>query len=228
MSIISIPNTFTVGAVIVASQHNSNFSVIYGDYNGNIDNTNLSASASIADTKLAQVTTAGKVSGAALTSLASVPAGAGALPMANGGLGADFSATTIGKEFYFSATGVLTALAAGTSGQVKVSGGAGAPSWANALASALDYGTSASASTSRQATALKIAFGNISVTNNSSQAITNLVFTSSSSYVVVISYTGTATGITNDPVVNYDSGAQFTIKNNDGTTRVLSWFAIGI
>ena len=39
--------------------------------------------ASVADSKLAQITTASKVSGAALTSLGSVPAGAGDLPLAN-------------------------------------------------------------------------------------------------------------------------------------------------
>ncbi len=88
MSLISIPNTFTVGAVIVASQHNSNFSVIYSDYNGNIDNTNIAANAAIADTKLSQITTASKVSATAITGLASLPAGAGVVPVANLGTGA--------------------------------------------------------------------------------------------------------------------------------------------
>lgn len=86
MALISIPNTFTVGAVIVASQHNSNFSTIYSDYNGNVDNNNIAASAAIVDTKLAQISTASKVSGAALTSLSSVPSGAGQLPGVNGGI----------------------------------------------------------------------------------------------------------------------------------------------
>jgi len=45
------------------------------------------ASAAIADTKLAQITTASKVSGAALTLLGSVPSGGGQLPIANGGTG---------------------------------------------------------------------------------------------------------------------------------------------
>lgn len=48
-----------------------------------ITNAKVAASAAIADTKLAQITTVGKVSGAALTLLANVPAGAGALPIAN-------------------------------------------------------------------------------------------------------------------------------------------------
>ena len=96
MSLIVIPNIFSAGAVVIASQHNSNFSTIYSDYNGNIDNNNISGSAAIAytklsltgnivnsdisgsaaivDTKLAQITTACKVSGTSITGLASLPA----------------------------------------------------------------------------------------------------------------------------------------------------------
>ena len=83
MALIVLPNIFTVGQTIVASQHNSNFSTIYSDYNGNITDVNLSASANIADTKLAQITTASKVSGTALTSLSSITSGAGIVPIAN-------------------------------------------------------------------------------------------------------------------------------------------------
>jgi len=56
--------------------------------NGAITNLGISASAAIADSKLAQIASAGKVSGAALTSLPSIPAGAGAVAVANGGTGA--------------------------------------------------------------------------------------------------------------------------------------------
>lgn len=62
MAIIAKPYTFSAGATIIASEHNSNFDTLYNDYNGNITNANLSASASIADSKLAQITTSGKVS----------------------------------------------------------------------------------------------------------------------------------------------------------------------
>jgi hypothetical protein len=48
-----------------------------------IVNADINAAAGIVDSKLAQIATAGKVSGAALTSLASVPSGAGVLPTAN-------------------------------------------------------------------------------------------------------------------------------------------------
>ena len=48
-----------------------------------VANADVSATAAIVDTKLAQITTAAKVSGAALTLLGSIPAGAGVIPGAN-------------------------------------------------------------------------------------------------------------------------------------------------
>jgi len=48
-----------------------------------IVNADIKSDAAIVDTKLAQIATASKVSGAALTGLASIPAGAGAIPAAN-------------------------------------------------------------------------------------------------------------------------------------------------
>jgi len=48
-----------------------------------VTNAKVSPTAGIVDTKLATISTAGKVSGAALTSLASVPSGAGVIPTAN-------------------------------------------------------------------------------------------------------------------------------------------------
>lgn len=57
-------------------------------FDGTIVNNDISASAGIVDTKLAQITTASKVSGSALTLLANIPADAGVIPSANlpGGL----------------------------------------------------------------------------------------------------------------------------------------------
>lgn len=114
MAIISIPFTFSAGATIIASQHNTCFSTIYADYNGFIDNNNIvsnaaiaysklnlatsivnadiGAAAAIVDTKLAQITTASKVSGAAITLLTSLPSGAGVIPVANLGSGTPTSA----------------------------------------------------------------------------------------------------------------------------------------
>ena len=127
MGLVSKPYTFSAGASIIASEHNSNFDTIYNSHNGNISNSNISTSAAIAysklslagsilnadihasaaiaksklsltgaivnadinssaaivDSKLAQITTAGKVSGASLTSLSSIPSGAGVIPAVN-------------------------------------------------------------------------------------------------------------------------------------------------
>ena len=229
MSLITKDFTFTVGAVIVASQHNANFDTIYSDYNGNITDANIASGAAISDAKLAQITTAGKVSGAAFTSINSTPSGAGALPTKNGGTGQDFSASAQGTVPYLSAAGVFSVLAVGTSGQIlKTNGAAADPTWVNALASVLDYGTSASASTARQATAIKTAFGSISVSGNGTETISNLAFTASSSFFAVASF---AENFTNDD--GYAgaipaSASTLTIVNQQASTRVINWFAIGI
>jgi len=83
MAVKSIPNTFSAGSTILSAEHNENFSTIYNEFNGNIENANIKSNAAIADTKLAQIATAGKVSGAALTSLNSIPSGGGTIPIAN-------------------------------------------------------------------------------------------------------------------------------------------------
>lgn len=49
---IVLPNTFTAGATIKSAEVNSNFTTIYNDYNGNITNANISASAGIVASKL--------------------------------------------------------------------------------------------------------------------------------------------------------------------------------
>lgn len=95
MAIVVKQYTFSAGAVIVASEHNANADTLFNDYNGNITNANISASAGIVDTKLAGITTAGKVSGAALTLLPNIPAAAGVIPAANlTGTWTDYSATS--------------------------------------------------------------------------------------------------------------------------------------
>lgn len=58
----------------------------------NIVNAQISSGAGVADSKLATISTPGKVSGTAITGLASVPSGAGVLPSANGGCTAATSA----------------------------------------------------------------------------------------------------------------------------------------
>ena len=52
MALITLTYVFSAGTTIVASQHNTNFSTIYSDYNGNITNANIAAGAGIVASKL--------------------------------------------------------------------------------------------------------------------------------------------------------------------------------
>lgn len=67
MAVIVRPNSYSAGQTILSAAVNSDFNTIYADYNGNITNANIASNAAIVDTKLAQITTAGKVSILALT-----------------------------------------------------------------------------------------------------------------------------------------------------------------
>ena len=73
---------FTDGTTAYGSQLAFELDAL-GTSANNIVNAQIAPAAEIADTKLAQITTASKVSGSALTDLASVPSGAGVLPIAN-------------------------------------------------------------------------------------------------------------------------------------------------
>ena len=106
MSLLVKNYTFSAGAIIYAAEHNDNFDTIFNGFNGNIDNSNIKAGAAIVDTKLNQITTAGKVHGSSLTGLASInTATAGLLPGANIDTG-----TTAGKIVGLTIGGKLPAV----------------------------------------------------------------------------------------------------------------------
>lgn len=122
----------------------------------------------------------------------------------------------------------LVRLTPGTSGQfLKTNGSSANPAWADALSSILDYGTSASSSTAKTAPNLKIAFGSVSVNGDSSQAITNLVFTSSSTYVVMATISDTDTATADPCMAVVNSGSQFTLYNSNGGAKTVLWLAVG-
>lgn len=52
MSLIPLTYIFSTGATIIASQHNTNNSTIFNDYNGNVNDSNIAPSAGIQYTKL--------------------------------------------------------------------------------------------------------------------------------------------------------------------------------
>lgn len=108
MASITKPNTFSSGSVISSSQVNENFDEIYDEFNGSISNANLSASAAIADTKLATISTAGKVNITALVATSQAQ----------------------GDVLYASSGSAISRLGAGTAGQALTTGGAAAnPAW---------------------------------------------------------------------------------------------------
>lgn len=144
MALITKPNTFTAGATIIAAEHNDNLDTIYSEFNGNIDNANIKSSAAIVDTKLAQITTIGKVSTTALviasqaqgdilyaasgTTWGRLAAGTDGQCLTTQGAAANptfAGMTTQGDVEYHSGTD-RARLAAGTAGQALTTGGAGA------------------------------------------------------------------------------------------------------
>lgn len=139
MSLITIPNTFSAGAVIIASQHNANFSTIYSDYNGNIDNNNIAPGAAIVYSKLnlaGGIVNADIASGAGIVAskldltspgpIGSVAPNTGAFTTLKIG------STNQGDIFYDNGTSVVR-LPPGTSGQALLTQGAAAnPIWGNA------------------------------------------------------------------------------------------------
>jgi hypothetical protein len=81
-------------------------------------NADIDAAAAIADSKLAQITTASKVSGAAITGLASLPSGAGVIPVAN--LTSVQATAWDKKEVIFMLDGAGEAISTGIKGDIRI------------------------------------------------------------------------------------------------------------
>lgn len=105
MGTITKPFTFSASTTILSAQVNSCLDTIYNEFNGSITNANISASAAIADTKLAQITTAGKVAVGALT----------------------VSSQATGDILYASSASAWARLGVGTATQVIIGGST--PAW---------------------------------------------------------------------------------------------------
>jgi len=94
------------------------------------------------------------------------------------------------------------------------------------ISSILDYGTSASSSTARDESTIKVAYGVLSISGSSNASLSNLPFTSSSSYVIVVSF-ATATDAIEGLIVVQSSGSAATIYNTDNLAQTANWFAWG-
>lgn len=151
----------------------------------------------------------------------------------NNATGLNISGQTAGDILYFDGASWVRLAKSSTSGNVLQTGTT--PSWVNTLSSVSDYGTSSSSSTARQGTALKVAFGHdVSVSGGGSTGLSNLPFTSSSSYTIICSANssfGTPPAGTDQNAGNIvcatSSGSAATIYNTDDQTKTVAWFAIG-
>lgn len=98
----------------------------------------------------------------------------------------------------------------------------------NVTSSINDYGTSSSSSSTINSSAFKIAYGNVSVGNKSSTAITNLPFSSSTSYKCTANQVAGTLGLMVGPAaISYSSGSQVNIQNAADTTFTISWICVG-
>ena len=132
-----------------------------------------------------------------------------------------------GDIIYFDGTNWIR-LAKGTAGQViAINSGATAPEWvADPLIDSIkDYGTSASVSTSKNQAVLKICYGTLTVSGTSA-ALSNLPFTSATSYVITASF-GTANSPTEAITAVNSSGSASTIYSTDNLSQAIHWIAIG-
>lgn len=116
MATIVKPTTFSASTTIVASEVNDNFDTVYNDYNTNITNVNISASAAITEGKILFSNTGHGHTGG------------------SDGNGIDFSALEIASEaegdIMFRNASAWTRLAKGTGSQtLKMNAGATAPEW---------------------------------------------------------------------------------------------------
>lgn len=115
MAIVSKPKTFTAGTVAVSADVNSDYDTLYNDYNGNITNANIAAAAAIADTKLATISSGGKVNISALTA----------------------TSQAAGDIMYASSASAYARLAKGLASQhLAMNGAATAPEWVTPTAAA--------------------------------------------------------------------------------------------
>ena len=83
MALVTLTYPLLDGTLALGSEVKSDLDSIVNQVNGNLQNINVAANAAIIDTKLATISTTGKVNGTALANLDDTPSGAGIIPVAN-------------------------------------------------------------------------------------------------------------------------------------------------
>lgn len=204
MALLSVPYTFTVGAVIVAAQHNSNFQTIYNDYSGNIQDVNIASNAGIEYSKLSLNNSilADDIKSTEILSINNLPTG-----------------TTANKLVELDSSAKLPA--------VDGSALTGVISSAATISSITDYGTSGSTGTSKLQNFIIIAYGTLAVNGSSSATVTNLTFSSAATYTFIVTSDSDPQNGYFTPFAVRNSGSQVTVYANDSHNINVSWFAIG-
>lgn len=207
MAIITLTYVFSVGAVIISSQHNTNFSIIYSDYNGNITNDNIASAAGIGYTKLSLSNSIKNTDLLSTTVIGTSNGGTGSAANANANNGVVVLNSS--RELPAVSGALLTNLTA-------------------TLGSILNYGSSQSSSFTITQANIKICYGYTgSVAGNSSVDVTNLPFLSGTSYVVLL---GNYSAF--NMTVTSKTGTQFTLTNTHsddvGSNGNADWLAIGV
>lgn len=88
-------NYVSPGAVVTLTEYDSNFTTIYNEFNGSIDNANIKAAAGIIDTKLATISTEGKISDSALPSTVAGKTFSTGITIQTGGVTVDAGGITV-------------------------------------------------------------------------------------------------------------------------------------
>lgn len=218
--------TYAPSGQVTSTNLNGNFANVSNVVNGNLDNTNANTTAGYHFFQTVAALPAAGSQGSTyfLTSDNSLNLDTGS---------AFAKAVTIaspvnGDTVYYNSG--WNRLAVGTNGQVIASNGT-LPTYQNISsivslipqANILSYGTSASSSSTIAPANFKVAFGNVSIAATSDQNITNLLFTSSSTYSCTANIVATNAAVS---TVNV-SGSTVTLHNNDGSTRVTNWICMG-
>lgn len=189
-------------------------------------NADCDASMALANSKLANIVDGGKVSGSSMFNLASIPSGAGQIPneflqsiasIPNSALMPITLASMVSGSSLFALNQIST-----LASYVPLA------NLGNVAFSAIeDYGTSASSSTSKLQSELKVCFGSLSVAADTTSTISNLPFTSSSTYSVIATIKGNDTTLNSSAHATNTSGAACTVTNPWTDSRVIAWIAIG-
>lgn len=154
MAVIVKDYTFSAGATIIAAEHNDNFDTIYDEFNGNISNANISATAAIAGSKLGTLATITSAAGiipqnniaiAGVWTAGFAASGTGVITIADVSSAGYFM--KVGDKITISGKFVVSQVSSGAGGNLTLSGlpySSGNSAWHNSFIGVYAYNVSSS------------------------------------------------------------------------------------